>query len=353
MSPPESRSKISFSIEPLPPLEGLATSWTRLDAVGQHSFFLTWDWIGTWLRSLPSPPDTRLLRVIRNDETVGLSVVTFSRPRRAASVRQLWLNATGDPAYDCITVEHNGFASAGVSSTDLWSAFGDWFDFGASATDVFMLSGIDAREAIFSSQQPIVERHEQGYLAPLAQISTLESFMRSLSGNSRQQLRRSIRAYERAGPLSIEIARDSHTALAFFTQMKLLHVRSWSRRRRRHAFDNPFFETFHRYLIRCGAADGSVEMVRISAGDQVLGYLYNFVRNGTVSNYQTGFDDSDKLLRPGYVCHALAIADYGARGMSRYDFLGGTNRLKESFGPERYELRWGHLRKKKPFFDRV
>ena len=190
-----------------------------------------------------------------------------------------------------------------------------------------------------------IERSEYGYRTPLANFTTLEGLMSSLSRNSRQQLRRSMRAYERKAPLSIDVARDTQTALEFFAQMKALHVRSWMRREHRHAFSNPFFETFHRSLIRRGAADGTVDLLRVSAGDRVIGYLYNFLRDGTVSSYQSGFDDADRQLRPGYVCHALAIAHYAAAGMSSYDFLGGTNRLKQTFGPERYELCWYYLHK--------
>jgi CelD/BcsL family acetyltransferase involved in cellulose biosynthesis len=345
------RQKIEFTIEPLPPLEALGNTWKRLDAAGQHSFFVTWAWIGTWLRCLPSPPQAMLLRATEDRETVGLSVVTLKRAtRRGMPVNQAWLNATGDPAYDCITIEHNGFASAGVRVDKLWAAFRDWFVPGVPATDEFILYGVDAGELAFEGSVSTIERSEYGYCVPLGNFTTLEGLMRSLSRNSRQQLRRSMRTYEREAPLSIEVARDTQTALAFFAQMKAFHVRSWTRRGRRHAFDNPFFETFHRFLIRRGMADATVELMRVSAGDRAIGYLYNFLHDGTVSNYQTGFDDADRQLRPGYVCHALALAHYAAAGMSSYDFLGGTNRLKQSFGSERYELCWYRLHKKASVF---
>jgi CelD/BcsL family acetyltransferase involved in cellulose biosynthesis len=130
--------------------------------------------------------------------------------------------------------------------------------------------------------------------------------------------------------------------------MKALHVRSWMRRRRTHAFDNPFFETFHRSLIPSGIANGSVDLLRVSSGERAIGYLYNFLHDGTVSSYQSGFDDADPDLRPGYVCHTLAIAHYAAARMSHYDFLSGTNRLEQSFGSERYEFCWRGFAKRLP-----
>jgi len=342
---------ISFTIEPLLPLEVLGRMWKQLDATGLHSFFLTWTWIGTWLRCLPSPPRVMLLRITREDETVGLSVVTLKRGTRSGmAITQAWLNSTGDPAYDCITIEHNGFASSGVRREDLWAAFREWFAVGGPAVDEFLLNGVDVVQLPRGGGVPNVENSEYGYRAPLANFTTLEGFMSSLSRNSRQQLRRSMRAYERKGPLSVEVAGDTQTALTFFAQMKALHIRSWTRRKNRHAFSSSFFETFHRSLIRRGVTNGTVDLLRISAGDQAIGYLYNFRHNGTVSSYQSGFDDVDGQLRPGYVCHALAIAHYAAAGMSSYDFLGGTNQLKQSFGPQRYELCGYRLHKKTPLF---
>ena len=72
-----------------------------------------------------------LLRVTRAGETVGLSVVTLKRGTRSGiAINQAWLNSTGDPAYDCITIEHNGFASSGVRTNNLWDALQDWFAVG-------------------------------------------------------------------------------------------------------------------------------------------------------------------------------------------------------------------------------
>ena len=334
----ERPESIKFTIEPLPPLQVLEDTWRRLDATGQHSFFLTWTWIGTWLRCLPSPPQTMLLRATSDGKTVGLSVLTLNRSaQKSMHVKQAWLNATGDPAYDCITIEHNGFASSGIQIETLWSAFKDWLVRGTERINEFILDSVPC-ESLRGDNLFTVERSDYGYRYPLAKSIALEELMSSLSRNSRQQLRRSIRAYERQAPLSIEFAGDPQTALEFFTHMKALHVCSWTRRKQNHSFKNQFFETFHRSLIRYANTDATVHLLRVSAGDRAIGYLYNFLRNGTVSNYQTGFDDADPQLRPGYVCHALSIAYYAAAGMSNYDFLAGTNRLKQSFGRERYKL---------------
>jgi CelD/BcsL family acetyltransferase involved in cellulose biosynthesis len=341
-------AEIRFSIEPLPPLQELGATWTRLDAVGTHSFFLTWTWVGTLLRCVPCPPQMMLLRAKRGNDTVALAILTSKRAIRAGvRVTEAWLNATGDPDYDCITIEHNGFASIGLGEGELWSSFVEWFATEVTVADEAVLISAPAEKALAANNHLTVERRDTGFRTPLASFLDLEGFMSTLSRNSRQKLRRNFRDYERQAPLSIQVARDTQTALKLFSQMRALHIRSWTRRGKRHAFKNPFFETFHHSLIRAGITNGTVDLMRVSAGDKAIGYLYNFRRNGTISSYQSGFDDGDSRLRPGYVCHALAIAHYAAAGMSEYDFLAGANALKQSYGSERYEFCSGRIRGRK------
>jgi protein-tyrosine-phosphatase/predicted ATP-grasp superfamily ATP-dependent carboligase len=339
---------ITFAIEPLPALDRLERLWRHFDSVGAHSFFLTWSWIGTWLKSIPATTDVALLRARRGAETVGVSVVSLkqSTVRGIFPITQAWLNCAGDPALDCLTIEHNGFASESPWEKQLMPALHDWFASGGFSVDEFVLRGIAPSSGCEGDDRLLCqERREPAYRVPLAEAASIDGLISQLSRNGRQQLRRSIRACEDYGSLSIERAGDEASAMDFFGHMKELHIRSWTHRGQRHAFTNSFFEIFHRALIPTGVGDGTVDLLCVRAGSRVLGYLYNFRRNGVVFSYQSGFDDSVPTLRPGYVSHAVAISYYAAAGMAYYDFLAETNRLKQSFGTERYELCWRRLRK--------
>jgi CelD/BcsL family acetyltransferase involved in cellulose biosynthesis len=345
--------EVTFTLGPVPSLETLEAEWRRFDRAGRHSFFLTWTWIGTWLKCLPPNLAPMLLKATRGGEVVGLALLTLRHGtiKGIMPVRQAWLNCTGDPALDCITIEHNGFASVLADDEELWSALAGLFASGSFPADELVLSGISPRWLANAEKGLIqVERREPAYRTPLCGITVEEGIEPLLSRNSRQQLRRSMRDYERDAPLAIDVARDPGTAFEYFAQMKDLHVRSWTRRGRRHAFASPFFETFHRALIKAGIEEGVVDLMRVTCGSRVLGYLYNFRRNGKVFSYQSGFDDAELTMRPGYVCHAIAISYYAAAGMSHYDFLAEANRLKQSFGTESYELSWSRVRRSTPKF---
>jgi CelD/BcsL family acetyltransferase involved in cellulose biosynthesis len=167
-----------------------------------------------------------------------------------------------------------------------------------------------------------------------------------LSRNARQQLANSFRAYEAFGALTVDEAATPGQALQYFEDLKTLHSRSWTRRGRAHAFRHPYFEAFHRALI--ASAHGAVQMLKISAGANVVGYLYNFRHNGKIYAYQSGFADEDSDLRPGYVCHALAMERSAREGMVEYDFLAGDNRLKRSFAKAEYAMGWHKFARPSP-----
>ena len=161
-----------------------------------------------------------------------------------------------------------------------------------------------------------------------------------LSANARQQLRRAMWHFESNGPLQLSAAATPAEALAFFTEMKMLHCASWERRGTRHSFSREFFEPFHRLLIERSFAAGGTQLLRASAGSRVIDYLYNFRYGDRIYAYQSGFADSDRHERPGAVTHALAIRHAFQSGGRVYDFMAGRNRLKESFSTQCEPMLW-------------
>jgi len=328
----------------LPPLADLVLLWRRLEAHGSTSFFVAWPWIGTWLETLPPTIAPRLLRLERAGICEGAAIATRNNSRRHGLIaaRGLHLNATGDRSLDCLTIEHNGFVGCGTDRYHGWRALQEWFFSGGIDADELDLPGVtdDITLGRFGS-----DRLEHGFRVELAQVRAGKGKIGAiLSANARQQMNSSMRALATNGPIFLETAGTVGQALAFFDQLKQFHIRSWTRRGRRHAFASPFFERFHRALIGRGVEAGNVELLRLSAGGTAFGYLYNFCWNGHVYAYQSGFDDSYSRLRPGYIAHALAIERYSAANAVDYDFMAGTNRLKESFSTERYDMHWYTIR---------
>ena len=197
---------------------------------------------------------------------------------------------------------------------------------GAAESTVAALQ--DVRPAM---RQDAWSRTSQVDLAAIRSAGT--GYLAQVSANTRYQIRRARRLYEARGPLVLDVARDSGQALEFFDGMRPLHEATWAARGRPGAFSHPFFARFHRRLIATGMPRGRVELLRVSAGGAVIGYLYNFLYRGTVDYYASGVAyEADNKARPGLVSHAMAIEDHLARGNDCYDFMAGEARYKESLG---------------------
>ena len=96
-------------------------------------------------------------------------------------------------------------------------------------------------------------------------------------------------------------------------------------------FDNPSFVEFHRRLIELAFPTGGIQYLRLTAGETVLAYLYNFVSDGHVQFYLSGIDYGiDPSTKPGMLAHWLAIEHNLAAGRRIYDFLAGDARYKRS-----------------------
>ena len=327
----------------------VATLWRDLETRADASFFLSWDWIGCWLREGPASPYLIVAR--HQDRVVAMALLQPSRRRRHGVLRTnaLMLNQTGDPEIDIITIEHNGIL---VDRDFVQTATRACVEFlihnrradGGLDWDELHLGGLAAPESLCSlaDQSGLMTwyyAYKPSWVVDLAELRRSGgSYLNALGANTRYQIRRSIRLYEKRGGLSATPARDVDEAMRYFDHMKELHQRYWSSRGQVGSFAYPFFERFHRALIKDCLPKGTVELVMIAAGGEPIGYVYNFVSSNWVCAYLTGFRyEADPKLKPGLVSHHLCIARHLQQGARLYDFLAGNERYKTNLakpGPD-------------------
>ncbi|MEZ5835475.1 MAG: GNAT family N-acetyltransferase [Geminicoccaceae bacterium] len=298
--------------------------------------FLGEPWLGTWLATSGSTPG--LLCCRDGDELRAAGFLAASRQRRLGGLvrsRRWNLNTSGDPAIDTVFLEYNGLIGQSADDPDPLLEALEYLD-GQPGWDELHLHGLQANVA--EALQRRWRRSRVVWEAPTYRIDLDElrrdgrDLLSRLSRNSRQQVRRAMKLYEERGPLSVRIAADSRESLAFFDDMKRLHIGTWSARGHdKGAFGQSYFETFHRHMITRHPGDHRVEMMAITAGNEPVGYLYNFVAGGHVHNYQCGFaDEKDNRLKPGLVSHVMAIGHHMRNGAGIYDLLAGDQRYKSS-----------------------
>lgn len=333
----------------LPRGPALEVLWRELEGRAHASFFQSWLWVGTWLECLPANIEAHLLKAERSGTIVGLGVLVPRTVWRHGMLRSraLFLNATGDPHFDELTIEYNGFlAAAGTEREVAMSCVAhllakkpDWDElFLPGLGDPDLLGGLPPDGA------RVCERYRRrSHFMHLAELrdSGLD-YLASLGRPVRQQIRRSIREYEKVGPLRLDEARDAAEALRYLRRLGELHQQHWEGKGRPGSFANRFFTRFHERLIERAFPAGGIQLLRVTAGEKEVGYLYNLVYRGQVYFYQSGLDYRmpGSGVRPGIVSHVLAIEHNLRQGHSTYDFSAGDDRYKRELSTSSRELAW-------------
>jgi CelD/BcsL family acetyltransferase involved in cellulose biosynthesis len=266
-----------------------------------------------------------------------LAMLTEARTVRhgVMPVRRWLLNETGDPAADRVALEYNGLLEPDVAE----AAFA-WLLPRLPGADELVVrnAAAETAAALIAAGQGagwgsrILKETEAPY-ACLGQVHPPGApFEAGLGPNTRAAVRRSARLYEAAhGPVILQRAGTASEALEWFGRMEALHTAQWRARGKAGAFGDPSFRAFHRQFLAEAHERTMADLLRVTAGETEVGYLYSLLSpGGWVMAYQSGFaPPPDNRWKPGYLCHALAINAYAARGFARYDFLAGAAPYKQ------------------------
>ncbi|MEQ9642007.1 MAG: GNAT family N-acetyltransferase [Alphaproteobacteria bacterium] len=338
--------RLTAHLAPQPDLEALGAAWRTLQRDCPHSFFQSWSWIGCLARATGRTP--QVMSVRDGERLVGLAA-WFEGPVALPWQRRLALSELGDERYDRVYIEYNGVLAMHGHDDAIRRATLSFLQARARPwLDRFLLGGVPSVYADLARSLGwrVYERDsKEVFSLALTDLDAPNRHLAMLSRNVRQHIRRSLRFYAR--PPALTVAGSVDEALAYMARLKVLHQASWRRRGRAGAFAEPFFETFHRRLIEENFDKGHVELVRVAAGDEDIGYLYNFIYGDRVYFYQSGlryFDDN--RARPGLVSHHLCIEAHAKAGRQHYDFMAGAQRYKTDLGARPSgRLNWIELRR--------
>jgi hypothetical protein len=335
---------VTVELIKLPSLPELGDCWQDLEGRAKPSFFLTWSWIGNWLASLGDHArHGKLLRASRGERVVGLAVV-FEAPIRRRMLpigRALFVNETGLDEFDALYIEYNGLLTEKSNEAEVQQAMlGRACDADSGGRELQLRRVVALPSSPISVRPGMVPVRGDQQECSVVDLDKVRSrggdYLGLLSAGRRAHIRRCMRAYGNVGPLQLTIADDLPTALAFFDRLVDLHNRRWALRGRRSSFTSPFCLDFHKRTIADALHRGRVQLLRVSAGERELGYLYSFVHDGRVYFYQSGYDYNvlDSRFSPGLVTLVLAIQHNAGLGMRTFDFLAGDQTYKTSLGTD-------------------
>jgi hypothetical protein len=335
--------------------------WKTMLGKSSHSYFTSWGWISTWIKSLPAESGVRLVVGYRDDTPI-LAFFTGNRKYLKYGLlpsRILSLNSTGNPYYDCLYIEYNSIlndADSGPFVQELLDYLEslDWDEFILPGMSPEFIQNIGMLDDNGSGRFHVLsDKVNNSYYVDLEKIRAAGvDFMKLLSVNKRSQIRRSIKQYELDGQVEIREAQSPDEALAMFDDLVAMHQKEWNRRGQSGAFSNQYMLQFHKELIRSRFDHHEVQLLKIGNNVKTIGYLYCFVYRGDVLFYQSGFSYSaENVYRPGLVSHYYAILHNAAKGMKTYDFLAGESDYKKSLSTDSismYWMRWIKSRRRFP-----
>lgn len=332
----------------------LKSQWLALESKSNNSIFTSWLWVSTWLKSNAIKPKCQLLKVTFNTNIVGLGFVTeCSQLKKGFSFKQLWLNRTGNTKLDQIWSEYNDILCEPGVEYSIRAALIKYFSTELPQIDELLIgvSNLNIAETpVTNNITQYTSWSTSSYATKLSKnIADIDSFLNTLSSNTRKQIKRSLKLYQQNTQLKLTPARSIDEALLYFKHIGELHKKRW--KDDQSGFTNEHFVDFHEELIRSSFEQGLIDILKIHSENETICYLYNLTYKNKVYFYLSGIEyKSDNRCKPGLMSHSMAIAHYAELGFELYDFMGGEGRYKESLGSKSDNMIIANFRRKRPTF---
>jgi hypothetical protein len=332
----------------------VAPVWAELERqCPRASFFLSEVWVETWLATYGPGLDVSILVFDASGVAMGACLLVSNRRWSAmVPVRRISLNASGEADHESTYIEFNDLLCREGYEAAIAEALAEYLS--GQRWDEVRLDGLcqgpayDAFKNVLRGCD-LEENSKPSYFVDLAAIREKgTAYEMALSGSNRRKLRQVIRYYQTdAGPLRMESASDVPAAFAMLDNLAELNRRRQDDHGSSSVFASPRFNGFHRSLIRKCFAAAAIQLLRVSAGEETVGVLYNFVYRGKVYFYQCGFHyTEDRRLSPGRVTLAMAVQYCLDAGLDDFDFMAGESSHRKELSTGVRNLVWAEFRKR-------
>lgn len=340
--------------------------WSDLLTKSNHSFFLSIDWIFTWLSALPKKQKIICVVGYKNNEPhLAFFIGVRERIRDKLFLTQsLYLNTTGVEYYDELTIEYNSILISSHINEEtyplVWSdilkfldTFINWDELYISgATEQMHFLCDEMIKVHAETLQCVVRSKVNSYYVDLKKIRANNMDYSSLvSSRKRAHIRRSIKEYEKDGNIKISQAETIEDAISMLNGLAELHQKEWNKRGQPGSFSNEFFFNFHKRLIKNSFENGRIQLLKFYNDSYTICYMYSFVYGKDILGYQFGYKHfNNKKIQPGVVSLYLASIYNAEMNYNKFDFLAGESQYKKSLSTDANKMSWLILQKNRKRF---
>lgn len=321
----------TIEISKVQSIDHLKQDWIALEHDNKPPFFLSWYWMSCWFECYQ--PELTTVIASKHQQVVAMGLFTASTEIRHGFIRshQWRLHQTGISSQDQIWMEFNDFLCHEVEKPSVVNACLKSLSSAEFRWDEIIMSMMPASRAATLAETiagAYIDSRSPCFSVDLFSIrENKKKYLNTLSANTRHQINRSLRLYEKDyGPLKLIRAETTHQALEYFHQAGEYHCKRWQDS----GYKNPEFIAFHERLIKTAFDPGHVELISVKSGDSILGILYYHTYHKNVYFYLQGINyQSNKKLKPGLVTHALATEYFIDSGYHQYHYMGGYSQYKK------------------------
>ncbi|MEE8429109.1 MAG: GNAT family N-acetyltransferase [Gammaproteobacteria bacterium] len=315
---------------------GLRNSWDRLlHQSGHATVFNSWEWQYHWWKHYGNSHQLRILVVESDTEVVGIAPFYMRRfrPLGLFSISILQLIGTGgdtSPDYlDLLCSAEHEVPMARRLSAYILEDWPEW--------DVAHWSDMPEASLLyaeFSKQAQVNFSLELGISSHISQIELPDNwdrFIESATTKKRNKIRNRWCRMETEVKGSFFVWQDGDTLDRALHTLVELHHKRWDGRVNQCAFSSNAYIAFHRDIMHSFHARNWLRLFCLAVGDQIIAMDYCYQFNGTVMQFQRGFDSEYGDYSPGFVLMCHSFQEAIKEGNSLFDFLKGDYAHKKEF----------------------
>lgn len=320
--------------------------WQGLyDELRESGLTNSWDWTECWLDSYGSSIAHWFVLCTVAGRNVGVALVTrgVNQRRGPMPIRTVHIGTAGEVPGESVCVEYNrvlvhpSHRNAFLIGLSTAPGAGRW------SADVIELNGFAPEDLPASTTAGFRLTERCCHIARLSPDDHgAATLIDAFDGDTRRKIRKNLKRFtESYGPIRTEWVDDDARAQEVIDELIANHQARWASAGEAGAFASKRFQHFHRRLISRVLTKGQIALVRVTAGETLVGIFYGFIENGVIYHYQWGLPQfEDRSLSPGFVTGYKVMEDAAAWGLAELNWLAGDSRFKREMSNSTRTLLW-------------
>lgn len=323
--------------------------WGKTTGFAQ-SYFLTWQWIGTWLNVFSHDQNIRLIYLAGDKNILATFFFSVELKKRFRIIKQILLTLNTctyhEGASTCI--EYNDFL---LAENEDYKCFTDKLFQALVSTKEIQWDVINIQylpSAHYTTLKSIIRKYhlkifnenkDDSYYTELRLLKNTSEYFNKIPKSNKINIQQNLARYYKYGEIKIRLAVDVKEALEFFSELKELNLLRFRHLKQKSVFEISKYLEFHDRLINETFSTQEISLVKIEVGGILVGIIYSFIFKNNIFFYQSGYDYSlESRLSPGIFSLFNLMKYYAQAGYEKFYFLAGNADYKRRLATGKEEL---------------